>query len=145
MPFADPTRFLATARERRKIMMRSTCRITRPSGNRTFDPVTGQYADPGHTVIYTGPCQIKPRSSMSSPARAEINASAETGRGHYVLCLPWDAPVIDMADTVEVTGGDDAWAIDHGPMPVVVPEHGDSRTHREVLITAQDRPAVNDA
>lgn len=141
---ADPTGFLAVARERRKIMMRSTCRITRPSGERAFDPDTGTYGTRGETVIYTGPCQVKVKST-ASPAQLDRLGSSEVATEAYEVILPHDVPRVDMADTVEVTASDDAWLVGRPLRVAWVELSVDSRTARRVLVYDQDRPAVNDA
>lgn len=144
MTFGDPTAFLAKARERRKVMFRSRCEIRRPNAEREFDPATGTYNDPGHTVIYAGVCQLKPRSSVT-PTSIEHPGSGEVAAGGYLLALPWDAPDIDPSDHVVITESDDQAAVGRGPWAVGWQEYGDSRTHRAVALLAQDRPAVNDA
>jgi len=144
MTFVDPGGFLAVARAKRLHMMRSRCEVRRPDGERVFDPGTGTYADPGHTVVYAGPCHLKPRSSMS-PTKVEHAAAAEHAVGGYLLALPWDAPSVDPGDHVVITESDDQAAVDRGPWAVGWQEYGDSRTHRAVALLAQDRPAVNDA
>lgn len=143
MTFGNPAPFLATARARRVLIMRSTVRITRPTTTRAWDDVTGQYTEPSRTVVYEGPAQVKPRSI--SPARLDTIASAEVATGGYEVCLPYDAPRIDMADSVEVLASDDTWLVGRA-LPVAHVEVGaENRTHRSVVVYDHDYPAVNDA
>lgn len=144
MSIADPGRFLAVARERRQLMMRSRCRITRPNTERTWDPTSGTYDTPETTVVYEGVCQLKARSS-STPARLETAASGELASGGYEVVLPYDVPQVEMTDTVTVIESDDGWIVERA-LPVAYVERGaDNRTHRSVVVLAQDRPQVNDA
>lgn len=144
MEISDPTRFLAVARERRKIMMRSRCEIRRPQAEREWDPVTGTYSDPGTTLVYEGPCQLKPRSALS-PAQLRDLGGAEHADGGYVVQLPHEVPLIDMSDTVTVTASDDQWIVGRA-LPVSWVEVGaESKTCRTIVVAVQDRPGVNDA
>lgn len=143
MTFGNPAPFLATARARRVLLMRSTVRITRPDTTRAWDDVTGQYTEPSRTEVYEGPAQFKPRSVQ--PAGLDVLASAETATGGYELCLPHDVPPIDVADAVEVLTSDDAWLIGRR-LPVATVEVGaENATHRSVVVHAYDHPAVPDA
>lgn len=145
MTFGDPTAFLAKARERRKVMMRSTCRITRPAGERTWDPDSGTYTPPGYDVIYEGPCHLMSRVTNAISEPYQQLASAEVAAETTPIAIPWDAPRVDNGDTMEILTSDDQWMVDAGPRPIGWVRYADSRTHRIVFILLQDRPAVNDA
>ena len=144
MDYADPTGFLAIARERRKIMMRSLCEIRRPDGERAWDPETGTYSDPGHTVAYAGICQFRTKST-ASPAKRETNiGEAELVSEAYAVMIPYDAPVVYPSDHIVITESDDPWAVARGPFTVGWVEYADNRTHRQLIAFAQDRAQVND-
>lgn len=143
MDFARPTEFLAIARERRKIMMRSRCEIRRPVAERAFDPETGTYPDPGHTVIYAGICSIRPKST-ASPAKRESNiGEAEVVFETYEIDVPLDCPPVRTSDTALITESDDQWVVGVA-LPVGWVEYADNRTHRSMIVFSQDRTAVND-
>lgn len=131
---------LTIGRERRKLLMRSTCRITRPGGNPVFNPLTGLYITPDPTVIYEGICQIKP--SFTPAEKVGSSADKELVVQSYDFCLPWDvagsAPAVNISDTVTVLSGDDGWAVGKS-FPVAWFEHADTRTHRRVTCFAEDR------
>lgn len=134
---------LRRGRKRREELMRSTCRILRPAGEPVFDPATGAYTAPAETVIYEGICQLKP---TFSPAEQEgSSGDRAVALNSYDLVLPYtavtDGPAVQIEDVVEMLTGDDAWAIGKR-FPVGWVEHADTRTHRRVVIWAQDRTGV---
>lgn len=141
---SGPGEFLELARERRKLVMRSRCRLRRPDGERTWDPDTGTYADPAQTVIYDGICHFRTKST-ASPAKRETDVGeAELVSEAYAVMLPFDAPRAEISDSVEIYESDDAAVIGR-PLTVGWPEYGDNRTHRVLICFAHDRPQVNDA
>lgn len=95
------------------LILLDTVRITSPaSGQRVFDPATGQYTYPEGTVLYEG------RGAVQSAYTADVTAStpnsnlpwvAET-RSRYRMFTPLDVPVAqkDMIVTVVTVhaGGD---------------------------------------
>lgn len=143
--FARPTEFLAIARERRRVMMRSTCRITRPSRERVFDPATGEYDTPDHTVVYEGPCHLISRVTNAIAQSYHDFGGGEVANETAAIALPWDAPMVDNSDSFEMLASDDQWIVDRGPRPVGWVRYADSRTMRILFILVQDRPGVNDA
>lgn len=144
MDMVDPTGFLVVARERRKLLMRSQCEIRRPDGERVFDPETGTYSDPGHTVVYAGICQFRTKST-ASPAKRETDVGeAELVSEAYAVAIPYDAPFVQVSDDLVITESDDAWAVARGAFKVGWVEYADNKTCRWLIAFAQDRPAVND-
>lgn len=141
MTAADPGRFLVRARKRREVMMRSTCRVLRPAGQPVFNPADGTYSDPGTTTVFEGKCHIKP--TFSPAEQSGDTAEDEQVVQAYEVIIPWDAPRVDVGDSVDVTASDDAWAISYGPMPVAWIELADSRTARHLTVFTQDRPGVS--
>lgn len=143
--FVRPTEFLAIARERRQLLMRSRCEVRRPNAERAWDPDTGTYSDPGYTVVYAGPCHVLSRISNGIKQSYEEHVSAEYSVETYPIALPWDAPMVDNGDSMQITESDDQWIIDRGPRPIGWVRYADSRTHRVVYLLIEDRPRVNDA
>lgn len=144
-PFSGPGPLLARARERRKVMMRSTCRITRPAAERNFDPATGQYDTPARTLVYEGICQLKPSNASVGARRDPDAAGAELGVGGLAVILPWTSPRVAISDAVEILTSDDA-QLTGRVLPVSHAEPtSDTATHRAVVVSVQDRPGVNDA
>lgn len=140
-----PTEFLAIARERRKLLMRSLCEIRRPNAERVFNPNTGTYNNPGYTVIYAGICQVRPKSAVT-PAKLEPDVGgAEVVSEAYGVMLPLECPRVLNGDGIVITESDDAWVVARGAMPVGWVQYNDNSTHRELVALAQDYPQVNDA
>lgn len=135
---------LRRGRKRREALMRSTCRIWRPgTADPVFDPATGEYTRAPETLVYEGICQIKP---TFSPAEQDgSSAERQLVLNAYNIILPWGEitaeNAVDVADEVELTGGDEVWAIGQR-LPVGWVEYGDARTHRRLAVWAQERGAV---
>jgi hypothetical protein len=124
--------------------MRSTCRIERPGGEPVWNPTTGTYTTPARTVIYEGPCQIKP--TFSPAERDGSSAERELVTQSYTLALPWAesnaADRVDVADKAIILSGDDTWAVGK-TFPVGWVEYADARTHRRLTVWAEDRGISN--
>jgi len=69
--------------------MTAACQLTRQtSAEGTTDPETGEWTPPGRTVLYRGPCRIRPATTIGNEKLQDIGAAMETVR-RYDLSLPW--------------------------------------------------------
>lgn len=133
---------LAHARARRESYMRSECQILRQVGERTWDPVAGEYTAAPESVVYAGKCHVKP---TYTPAERDYSTGErELTIQAYEVVLPMSAPEVDIGDVVLITASDDAWAVGQR-FPVAWFENADSRTARHVTVFAQERSGAKDA
>ncbi|MEU7814127.1 DUF6093 family protein [Pseudonocardia sp. NPDC049154] len=135
---------LRRGRKRREALMRSTCRILRPgSGDPVFDPETGEYTTPAETLVYEGPCRVRP---TFSPAEQDgSSAERQLVTNAYNVEIPWtrstETTPVDIADVVVMTGGDENW-LTGKRLPVAWVEYSDTRTHRRLAVWTQERGGV---
>lgn len=89
-----------------------TCRITRQTGAPVLDPVTGDNDYPAPTVVYDGPCRVRPQESQEQEAQVgDLHATTTP----YVVTVPHDAAAADggphVDDFVELTASSDTSVI----------------------------------
>lgn len=114
--------------------MVDTCTIVRPSGEPSWDPTTGTYTDPPTTVMYAGPCRVKPVSRDRGNTEQGVR---EVTTSRYDVALPHDTPyTLVIGDRLTVTASTDGWLIDR-PLMVTGVGLGSSRTARWVSVEDQ--------
>lgn len=101
---------LDAMRETSASALPATCTITRPTGDPTFNPTTGEYDVPAPQTIYTGACRIRTLSTQD--INVLVGDLHET-LGRYICTLPHTATGIEVDDFLTVTAGTDE-AIDEG-------------------------------
>ncbi|GIH70340.1 DUF6093 family protein [Sphaerimonospora thailandensis] len=106
---------VAAGRRAALALMRDTCVIERASGERVFDPSTGQYTQAWETV-YTGPCRVK---QTGGTAETPYGDAQSITLHRYEVRLPWTAaPQVQREDRMTVTTSDDTWLVGR-PLEVV--------------------------
>lgn len=70
----------------------------------TFNTVTGTYGEHPVTVVYAGPCRIRP--ATAAEGTATVGDLHETV-GRYIATFPHDVPTIEVDDFVTVTDATD--------------------------------------
>src|SRR5687768_11558344 len=85
--------------------MPDSCTITRASGEPVFDENTGRYTDPEPDTVYSGACRIAP---LGTQDRATIFGDKAVDLVAYQGSFPYDAPLFEKDDRVEVTESADA-------------------------------------
>lgn len=91
-------------RKRAELLMTDACVVRDPTATRiSYNPATRQATTSTGVERYSGACRL-----YQVPAGAHL----EIGDDEYVvstvvLALPWDAPVPEPHDIVEMTGSDD--------------------------------------
>lgn len=89
---------LAEGRAIAESLMTDTCTITRAGtgGAGAFDTVTGLYATPSRTTIYTGKCRVQVKAVVATSANPDAGERLATNQEHE-LQLP-----IEGTDTITV-------------------------------------------
>jgi hypothetical protein len=92
------------ARLRSTERMVDACTIVRPGEARLdYDPATRKVVNSAGTTVYTGPCRI-----WEIPAGSlQIVGDEEYYMSSMYLSLPYDAPLCQPEDQVQVTGCED--------------------------------------
>ena len=97
---------LASMRTTSSAAMPTTAQVTRPTAGRgTFNTVTGTYGEHPVTVIYAGPCRIRPATAAAEDT-ATVGDLHETV-GRYIATFPHDVATIEVDDFVTVTDATD--------------------------------------
>lgn len=89
-------------------LLPDTCTVTRAAGEPVFDANTGTYTTPDPTTIYTGACRIAP---LPVQDRAVIFGEAAVDLVVYQATFPYNAPVFEKDDRVNVTVSQDTQLI----------------------------------
>lgn len=99
---SDVLAALPELRAQAESLMTDACTITGPGSTPpTWDPGTGQYADPPGSAVYTGACRVQlPQAQVGSPVAGEAEYTDTT----VVVSLPWGAPAVPVRALVTITG-----------------------------------------
>ena len=124
---------LARGRQAALQLLRDTCLIERKTGERVFDPVTGQY-EQAWEVVYTGPCRLKPNADGNTGRDTELGDAQNITLHRYPVRLPWDAtPEIRRDDRLTITASDDVWLVGR-PLEVVDVAYAGTSTVRKLIV-----------
>ncbi len=124
---------LADGRQAALVLMRDTCTIERKSGERVFDPETGQYTQ-AWSPVYSGVCRVK---NTGGGADSDLAGAQSVTLHRYEVRLPVDAsPEVLREDRLTVTSSDDSWLVGR-PMEVVDVGYAGTNTARR--LTVEDR------
>jgi hypothetical protein len=96
---------LAQLRADETDLLPDTCTITRASGEAVFDEDTGTYTTSDPTTVYTGACRI---AAASLQDRAVLFGERAVDLVLYQGTFPYNAPVLEKDDVVEVTASADS-------------------------------------
>lgn len=80
------------------------CTIERPSTGGTLDPSTGVWTPAAATVVYSGPCLVRPASQIE---QQRLFGGGEVTLQRFVAVLPYDAADIDIDDRFTLTSSTD--------------------------------------
>ncbi len=101
-------------------IMGDTATIRGPgAGDGTIDPATGNWTPPTGSVVYTGPCRVRPPTGQE---QSMVFGDDEVTRTRYVVVIPYDAPPVTLGSVVTVDESDDpmldarALRVTHVPM-----------------------------
>jgi len=88
--------------------MADTCTAVVPGdlNDATFDPVTGEYDNPG-TTLYTGKCRVKYQAWAATPKSGETTVVV----ARYIVSLPTSAAVLPVDCDITVTASADDAAL----------------------------------
>lgn len=100
----DIAEVLPELRSEAESLMVDTAMITRPGGEPTFDPSTGELTPAAGTTIYEGPCRL--RQPTASEAEL-LFGDEQLTRSRFVACFPHDVTGVQIGDVVTVTESDD--------------------------------------
>lgn len=125
---------LARARRAAEDGFDSTCRITRPTGERgPIDPETLKYPEPPRETIYEGPCRVQDRRDLAQTATA---GEREVTIAGVELQLPIDG-------TENVALRDDVQMLTNPSDPAVVGRHYSiAGRHEKTHASARRLPVV---
>jgi Family of unknown function (DUF6093) len=126
---------LAAGRVAHLALMVDVCTISRPSTRSSWDPVTGTYVERPATVVYTGPCLVKPGARASG----DVNEGARevtTSRYEVALSSSTSAAPVEVGDLLTVTVSTDGWLVDR-PLLVLAVGLGSACTARWVSVEDQ--------
>jgi hypothetical protein len=122
---------LARGRTAALQLLRDTCTVERKTGDRVFDPGTGQYAETWEPV-HSGPCRVK--RGEAGGRDAELGDVVNVTLHRYEVRLPWDAtPEIRRDDRLTITASDDVWLVGR-PLEVVDVAYAGTSTVRKLIV-----------
>lgn len=113
-------------------MNRSSCVVSRPGGEPTFDPDTGIYTDPEPTTVYTGPCKIVPTGGERVVEFGEGPVTLRT----YLVTLDGTTDAPQIGDNVSVSGSRDPRINTAGLVVLDVPG-SDYLSNRQLVVEEQ--------
>lgn len=125
---------LAIAREAAEAMMRSTCTITRDTGEKTWDEATGTYTPAPAATIYAGRCKVQDNSrSVSEVDAGERRAAVNPLELH----LPIDGSGgVRRKDLATINSNPDDEALVGAQFFVKASASGTTKTARRLPIEA---------
>lgn len=123
-------------RSRSTELMEDTCRIYRPSSNRvSYNPVTRQAINTTGTDIYRGVCRV-----WEVPAGGKfVLGEVEYTTTQLWLSLPYDSPVPEPDDQVEILASDDVSLIGRHLKVLSVVRGGGLRGSRKMQVEFVDK------
>lgn len=124
----------AYGRHRATELMEDRCRILRPGPvSTTYDPVTRKVITVSGVLVYEGACRLW----EANTSRTEVNGQLFTVAQPY-LSIPWDAPIPEMNDRVEMLDSVDSKLVGRGLIIMSVTRGGGLRVSRRMAARFTD-------